>query len=57
MSNKFFMAGATLAAALFAPRVSAQQPIDSAYSAQITQLTPTDKRWKFTTELVSSLPA
>ncbi|MFL5568173.1 MAG: M14 family zinc carboxypeptidase, partial [Gemmatimonadaceae bacterium] len=42
---------------VFASIVSAQQSIDSAYSAQITQLTPTDTRWKFTTELVSSLPA
>lgn len=39
------------------PRAQAQQAVDSAYSAQITQLTPTDARWKFTTELVSSLPA
>ena len=48
---------ALLASAWFAPNSSAQQPLDSAYSAQITQLTPTDTRWKFTTELVSSLPA
>ena len=41
----------------FAPRLSAQQPIDSAYSAQIRELTPTDPHWKFTTELVSTLPA
>src|SRR5438105_3702689 len=48
---------ASLACALIAPRAYAQQRLDSAYSAQITQLTPTDTRWKFTTELVSSLPA
>src|SRR5437868_1002109 len=48
---------ALLACALFASRVSGQQPVDSAYSQQITELTPTDTRWKFTTELVSSLPA
>ncbi len=36
---------------------SAQQPIDSAYSTQIKVLTPTDPRWKFTTELVETLPA
>lgn len=48
---------ALLACALFALRAPAQQPIDSAYSRQITALTPTDSRWKFTTELVSSLPA
>ncbi|MEP6508507.1 MAG: M14 family zinc carboxypeptidase, partial [Gemmatimonadales bacterium] len=35
----------------------AQQPIDSAYSAQIKALTPTDPHWKFTTELVETLPA
>jgi len=35
----------------------AQQPIDSAYSARIRELTPTDPRWKFTTELVETLPA
>jgi len=36
---------------------SSQQPIDSAYSARIKELTPTDPRWKFTTELVETLPA
>src|SRR5690349_3684674 len=35
----------------------AQQPIDTAYSARIKELTPTDPKWKFTTELVSALPA
>src|SRR4029079_5465945 len=34
-----------------------QQPIDSIYSARIKELTPTDPRWKFTTELVETLPA
>jgi len=48
---------ALFACALSAPLASAQQPVDSAYSRQITELTPTDPRWKFTTELVSSLPA
>src|SRR5437763_16843226 len=48
---------AFLAGAFFAPRAFAQQPVDSAYSRQITELTPTDSHWKFTTELVSSLPA
>lgn len=40
-------------------RASAQQPIDSTYSAKIRELTPVDPagRWKFTTELVSTLPA
>jgi hypothetical protein len=36
---------------------TAQQPIDSIYSARIKELTPTDPKWKFTTELVSTLPA
>ena len=36
---------------------SAQQAIDSAYSARIKELTPTDPHWKFTTELVETLPA
>src|SRR5689334_7701307 len=35
----------------------AQQPIDQAYTAKIQELTPTDARWKFTTELVDHLPA
>src|SRR5689334_19308715 len=48
---------ALLACASFAPRAFAQQAVDSAYSLQITELTPTDSHWKFTTELVSSLPA
>ena len=37
--------------------LAAQQPIDSAYSARIKELTPTDARWKFTTEFVETLPA
>jgi Zinc carboxypeptidase. len=35
----------------------AQQSIDSVYSARIKELTPTDPHWKFTTELVETLPA
>lgn len=46
-----------LACPLFASPLSAQQSIDSIYSAQIRELTPTDPRWKFTTELVSTLPS
>ncbi len=57
MSNRVATSLVLLACAGLAPSLSAQQQIDSAYSAQITQLTPTDSRWKFTTELVSSLPA
>ena len=33
------------------------QAIDTAYTRQIRELTPTDPRWKFTTELVDHLPA
>ena len=36
---------------------TAQQPIDSAYTAEITRLTPTDKTWKFSTDLVDEMPA
>jgi hypothetical protein len=56
-ARRFSASLALLACALSAPHASAQQPIDSAYSAQIRELTPTDPHWKFTTELVSSLPA
>jgi hypothetical protein len=37
--------------------IAAQQPIDSIYSARIKELTPTDPHWKFTTEMVETLPA
>ena len=43
--------------ALIAAPLAAQQPIDSAYTAKIKELTPTDPRWKFTTEMVDALPA
>src|SRR4029078_9341126 len=46
-----------IAAALIAAPLTAQQPIDSVYSARIKELTPTDPRLKFTTELVETLPA
>ncbi len=47
-----------LGAVLASPTVvHAQQPADSAYTARIRELTPTDKLWKFTTELVDYLPA
>jgi hypothetical protein len=49
---------ALVAAALLAPAATtAQQPNDSAYTARIRELTPTDSTWKFTTELVDHLPA
>lgn len=44
-------------ALLAAPAMKAQQPIDTVYSAKIKELTPTDSRWKFTTEMVETLPA
>jgi hypothetical protein len=42
--------------ALAAP-AAAQQAIDSTYTNAIRQLTPTDVKWKFSTELVDYLPA
>ena len=33
------------------------QPNDAEYTARIRELTPTDPKWKFTTELVDHLPA
>ncbi len=48
---------ALAAAMAMAAPAAAQQPIDSAYTARIRELTPTDPRWKFTTELVDYLPA
>jgi hypothetical protein len=45
-------------ALLLAPgRAAAQQAIDSVYTAQIRELTPTDSVWKFSTDLVDYLPA
>src|SRR5687768_2375936 len=35
----------------------AQQALDSAYTARIRELTPTDPRWVFSTSLVDHLPA
>jgi hypothetical protein len=37
--------------------LTAQQPIDSTYTRTIRELTPTDPKWVFTTELVNYLPA
>ncbi|MGI8496791.1 MAG: M14 family zinc carboxypeptidase [Gemmatimonadaceae bacterium] len=42
---------------LFPALLASQQAPDSAYTARIKELTPTDPRWKFTTELVDHLPA
>src|SRR4051794_18802802 len=48
--------GAAVFAAVPTPRVMAQQ-IDAEYTARIRELTPTDPKWKFTSELVDHLPA
>jgi Zinc carboxypeptidase len=53
MSRRLF----AFALSLLATPVAAQQSIDSAYTAAIRSLTPTDSVWKFTTELVDYLPA
>src|SRR3954468_18578251 len=48
------------AAAIAASRTGsliAQQANDAEYTAKIRELTPTDPRWKFTTELVDHLPS
>ena len=46
-----------IAALCAATPALAQQPIDSAYTRTIRELTPTDAKWKFSTELVDYLPA
>ena len=48
---------ALLFAALLAGPLGAQQAHDAEYTAKIRELTPTDVKWKFTTELVDHLPA
>src|SRR5262245_19552805 len=50
------VAGATALAPSIAP-LTAQQPNDAEYTAKIRELTPTDPKWKCTTELVDHLPA
>jgi hypothetical protein len=56
-ARRFAAALALLACSAFARHASARQPIDSIYSAQIRELPPNDLHWKFTTDLVSTLPA
>ncbi len=53
------LAVGALAASAAASAAGAQpaEPLDSAYTAQIRALTPTDPHWKFSTELVDHLPA
>ncbi|HZF67797.1 MAG TPA: M14 family zinc carboxypeptidase [Gemmatirosa sp.] len=48
------------AAAVLPPVAHAQraaQPVDTQYTRLVRELTPTDPRWSFTTELVDHLPA
>src|SRR6476620_12707981 len=54
MSSRLLLAAAVL---LLPAAGLAQQANDSAYTARIRELTPTDPTWKFTTELVDHLPA
>src|SRR5438045_508172 len=54
MSSRFIALAAVSVAllALASAPAHAQQANDSAYTARIRELTPTDSNWKFTTELV-----
>ena len=45
------LAGLTLASRATAQSASTAQPIDAEYTAKIRELTPTDPKWRFTTEL------
>jgi hypothetical protein len=54
--SRAVLAAALLSISSIAP-LPAQQANDAAYTAKIRELTPTDPRWKFTTELVDHLPA
>ena len=55
--NRIFQAALALTVCATSLGAQQTQPIDSAYSARIRELTPTDPKWKFTTELVDHLPA
>ena len=60
MTNLRLLAGAALAGAvsvLSPVRVAHAQANDAEYTAKIRELTSTDPKWKFTTELVDHLPA
>jgi hypothetical protein len=48
---------APIAVTAQAPTPAAPSAVDAEYTAKIRELTPTDPRWKFTTELVDYLPA
>ena len=52
-----FLAASCLGLLLLATPTLAQQTNDAEYTAKIRELTPTDPKWKFTTELVDHLPA
>jgi hypothetical protein len=54
LSHRF---AALLVAAVLVTPLAAQQADDAEYTAKIRELTPTDPKWKFTTELVDHLPA
>lgn len=54
MSFRTVLAAAVL---LLPVAVPAQQPNDSAHTARIRELTPTDPNWKFITELADHPPA
>ncbi|HEX6631341.1 MAG TPA: M14 family zinc carboxypeptidase, partial [Gemmatimonadaceae bacterium] len=56
--RRLLLGVAVLAVAVAPPRAArAQQANDAEYTAKIRELTPTDPKWKFTTELVDHLPA
>ena len=59
MTRHSLLAAAALCAATIAGAhdAAAQQPTDTAYTRAIRELTPTDPKWKFSTELVDYLPA
>ena len=59
MTRHSVLAAAALCAATIAgaQHAAAQQPTDTAYTRAIRELTPTDPKWKFSTELVDYLPA
>src|SRR3954465_3617351 len=48
---------APIAVTAQAPTPAAPSAVDAEYTAKIRELTPTDPKWKFTTELVDYLPA
>ncbi len=49
--------GALVTSTASSAQQASAQPNDAEYTAKIRELTPTDPKWKFTTELVDHLPA